>query len=263
MKRVYVVGMVRDALIDRIKKGYPGLQVVNDRFLVDGDVGKADCDVVICYGGDGTLLYGEEHIPEVPKMMLRNTMLCDSCVARTERDMLAALADDQYTIQEYDKLEARGARTHTALYDVMIGHARVNMSVRLRFAVNGKPHVEEVVGDGIVISTALGSTGYYQSITRSNFSGGIGIAFNNSVNTMSNVVVDADSVIDVDITRGPAVLATDNTEDTEIVETGNAIQIRRSQHTGKLLSFAGELEQYNFATHRFPAGICQLCQSHI
>ncbi len=263
MLRVYVVGLNRDQLILRIQKEYPDLQVINDQCADESSVTPEICDVVICYGGDGTLLYGEQHIPTVPKLMLRSTMLCTQCRETAATEMLTALSSKNYTLEPHMKLEARSQNhTHLGLYDIMIGHSRINVSVRLRFAINGVRHPEEIVGDGLIISTPLGSTGYYQSITRSNFSSGIGIAFNNSVNTMSNLVVDEDAQIEMIITRGRAVVTSDNNEEPEIVDTDATITVQKSQAVASLVTFSGELEKYNFAMNRFAGGICQLCQKH-
>jgi NAD kinase len=264
MLRVYVVGLNKDQLILRIQKDYPELTVINDQLADEKQVTAKNCDLVICYGGDGTLLYGEQHIPGIPKMMLRSTMLCDDCREQAVIDMLTALSQKNYTLESHMKLEARSNnQTHLGLYDIMIGHSRINVSVRLRFAINGVAHPEEIVGDGLIISTPLGSTGYYQSITRSNFQSGIGIAFNNSVNTMSNLVVDEDAKIDVTITRGRAVVTSDNNEDPEVVDTDAYITIQKSQQQTALVTFSGELEKYNFAMNRFASGTCQLCQKQI
>ncbi len=264
MLRVYVVGLNRDQLILRIQEHYPELTIINHQFPDESDVTPDVCDVVICYGGDGTLLYGEQHIPLVPKMMLRSTMLCEECRETAATEMLTALSSKNYTLEPHMKLEAQSEdRSHIGLYDLMIGHSRINTSVRLRFAINGIAHPEEIVGDGLIISTPLGSTGYYQSITRSNFRSGIGIAFNNSVNTMSHLVVDEDAQIEVTITRGRAVVTSDNNEDPEVVDTGAHIMIKKSQQQTSLVTFSGVLETYNFAMNRFAGGICQLCQKQI
>ena len=264
MLRVYVVGLNRDQLILRIQEQYPELTVINHQFSDESSIAPEVCDVVICYGGDGTLLYGEQHIPGISKMMLRSTMLCEDCREQAVTDMLTALSQKNYTLESHMKLEARSEhQTHLGLYDIMIGHSRINVSVRLRFAINGTEPPEAIVGDGSIISTPLGSTGYSQSITRSNFQSGIGIAFNNSVNTMSNLVVDEDAKIDVTITRGRAVVTSDNNEDPEVIDTDAHITIQKSQQHASLVTFSGELEKYNFAMNRFPSGTCQLCQKQI
>jgi len=69
---------------------------------------------------------------------------------------------------------------------------------------------KEFIGDGLVVATPFGSTGYYRSITDSYFELGIGIAFNNSTEQADSLVVKEQRQIKVLITRGPALLYADN-----------------------------------------------------
>lgn len=226
-------------------------------------------DVMICYGGDGTFLYAEEHYPEVPKVLLRNTMLCEQHAQETETDILGLLSTGEYAIRDHARLMVTGQKKNeenliaddflVGTYDISIGHTRINTTIRMRVNINGRAISEEIVGDGLVVSTPLGATGYYQSITRSHFTSGIGIAFNNSVNTVTHMVVAEDSVISVEVTRGPGVLAADNQENMSELNTGDTMCIEKSDMKARLVTFAGENDKYNFAMNRLPAGACQLC----
>jgi len=59
---------------------------------------------------------------------------------------------------------------------------------------------ERVVGDGILVATPFGSTGYYRSITGGQFTDGLGVAFNNvhtPVEAPSHVSISAEGELDL------------------------------------------------------------------
>src|SRR5689334_9056357 len=62
-------------------------------------------DVVISYGGDGTLLSSERIHPSVPKLPLRNSAICKKCSKHDEEMMLKKLKDGKLNLKEYQKLE--------------------------------------------------------------------------------------------------------------------------------------------------------------
>jgi len=80
----------------------------------------------------------------------------------------------------------------------------------------------------VVISTPFGSTAYFHSIARKDFEGGIGIAFSNTTKPTEHLVVDEKSTIEVEISRGHAVLVADNNPKViEIIE-GQKLIIKKS-----------------------------------
>lgn len=197
--KIHIVGLQRAALHEYLQQTHADdFDIVSEEDALAGNA-----DIIVCYGGDGTLLYGERLFPGTPKVMIRNSQVCHSCSTQGRDTILQLLLRGAYSTQEHMKLtvEAKG-QTLTALNDVIIGHAAVNGTLRATVAVNGQQYGDEFFGDGVVISTPIGSTGYYQSITRSNFHNGIGLAFNNTVNVVSHLVVEDSSEIVVEITRG-------------------------------------------------------------
>ncbi len=228
--RVQVVGLQRVELEKMIRNDFPDLELV----------AKAP-EVIISYGGDGTLLYAERNHPLIPKAALRNSKRCNLCSNLTPEKMLGHLSKGEYTIHEYMKItgEAHG-RTMTAVNDVIVGSPGVNGTLRVNLYANGQQCTDEIVGDGIVIATPIGSSGYYQSITRSNFQTGIGVAFNNSVDTVDHLLLSDDAVLEVEIVRGPGVMAVDNSEEQVELSAGDWVTVKRSKEKISMLRFPGE-----------------------
>jgi NAD+ kinase len=250
MVNISVVGLEAKAIEERIREHYPELNIVE----------PARAEFIVCYGGDGTFLYGEHLYPGVPKILLRNSMLCSRCTQMTEETILTLVSQREFDIVKQSTLEVvTGQEKLRGAYDITVGHGRINTTIRMRVAFNGVDHPEEIVGDGIVVSTPLGATGYYQSITRSTFKKGIGIAFNNSVNTTSHIVVEEDTVIELRVTRGPGVVAADNVEELLTVDTGASLTITVGETPLRLVTFREPNERFNFTMNRLPSGVCQLC----
>jgi NAD+ kinase len=82
----------------------------------------------------------------------------------------------------------------------------------------------------MVVSTPFGSTAYYNKITRSEFYTGLGIAFNNTSEHTSHLVVPDDIEIRVQIVRGPAVLSFDNSHDYIKVKQHDELIIQKHEH---------------------------------
>ncbi|MBU0496351.1 MAG: NAD(+)/NADH kinase [Candidatus Thermoplasmatota archaeon] len=252
--KIQVVGLQKKALEKLIKEKYTSLELVDKK-----------PEVVVSFGGDGTLLFAEREYPGVPKSLIRNSQVCKLCSTIVKETVLQLLQEEKFIITEYAKLEAFAQnRKVLALNDVVVGHPRINGTLRARVYIDKQIYHQEMFGDGVVISTPIGSTGYYQSITRSNFDHGIGIAFNNTVNIVSHLLVGEASEVEIEITRGPGIVAADNNEDYIEVSTGDFVHIKVSKERAKILQFPKEHERFNVNTssNRVPSGYCQICRQH-
>lgn len=223
---VSIVGLEKKKLAEKLQKEYPSFTIVEE-----------NPELVLCYGGDGTLLYGERLYPGVPKALIRNSKVCNLCYEVSNDTVLYLLQERHFDIEEHIKLEARVNDTSMyALNEVVIGHSRVNSTLRMDLRINGEQQAQEVFGDGCIISTPIGSTGYYQSITRSYFETGIGLAFNNSIRDVNHMVLAEEAQIELTITRGPGALAVDNDEQQIHLSTGDVITIARAAEPARLVT---------------------------
>lgn len=189
-------------------------------------------ELVMSYGGDGTLLIAEERFPGIPKVPLRNSAICKKCSILPNDELLAAISVGAYTVEELYKLEASAHdRTLKASSEISVRNLDPRRAIRFQFCTDGRSWSHELIGDGILIATPFGSTGYYRSITRSFFEAGLGIAFNNVTEPIDHLVVADTSVVHVTITRGPAFVIADTQEDVLKLESGDMVEIRRSSET--------------------------------
>src|SRR5262245_55768173 len=139
--------------------------------------------VVLCYGGDGTFLSAERTFPGIPKLLLRNSKIGKLCENATLESALTALKERRFRIEVCAKLKAtvRG-RELIGVNDIVVRNTLPTYALRFRLVVGNRYYLDELIGDGIVVATAFGSSAYFYSIARQTFSRGLGIAFNNMTN---------------------------------------------------------------------------------
>lgn len=196
-------------------------------------------DFIISYGGDGTLIMSEALFPSIPKIILRNSTVCKLCSSLENETILDNLISKKYSIKEIEKLDVSvGNEKMLAINDIIIHNKNPRHAIRYKVEIDGKQiPPREIIGDGLIIATPFGSSGYYRSITDGIFNVGIGIAFNNSTEQSDHMVIRADSIIKITITRGPALIFADNQEKEIEAKTGDEIVIRKSENSAKIVNF--------------------------
>ncbi|MDP2695706.1 MAG: hypothetical protein Q8O87_00445 [bacterium] len=201
--------------------------------LVEGDP-----NIVMTYGGDGTLMRAEHKFPDVPKLVLRASLICKKCSPYSNEEVLKLFKDGKYVVEELQKLEAHvNNKAIIGLNDINIHNADPRHAVRYRYAINGVEQAQDVIGDGAVFATPFGSSGYYRSITKSTFERGIGMAFNNSTEPFDHMALGEEALIKITITRGPAIVFADNQSDHILLKDGDVVQIKKSSSVAKILKF--------------------------
>ncbi|MBI2415160.1 MAG: NAD(+)/NADH kinase [Candidatus Kerfeldbacteria bacterium] len=252
---VRIAGLQQRELTQYIRKHFPTIKIV-----------RSKPDFVLCYGGDGTLLYAERLYPGIPKVMIRNSRVCTNCARLSKEVILELLSKGQYALSEQPLLEAK-IKNHVVygLNDVIVAHAAVNTSLRYNVLLDQQHYGGEYLGDGVIVATALGSTGYYQSVTHSTFQDGLGVAFNNTINNIGHLVVTRDTTITVKVNRGPGVVVADNAKKFIPIDHGETVQIKRSYRTTYIAYFKGKhYRQYNVVgENRVSLGYCQICKKKI
>jgi NAD+ kinase len=203
-------------------------------------------DVVVCYGGDGTLLSAEMRWPGLPKVPILNSRRGHRCIPHPPREVIAGLAEGRLVANVYTKLSSMVYRDGNAitqepllaLNEINVHMGRVNSAVRFQLWINDEPYEEglEVLGDGLVVCTPFGSTAYFSKITHGIFSKGIGIAFKATTEPVNHLVLPGSVVVRVQITRGPAVLAVDSSHDYIDLDEGDEIVTRKHPHGATILT---------------------------
>ena len=123
-------------------------------------------DCAIIFGGDGTFLHGAKALAMggIPIMgiNLGNLGFLTAAEQQDTEKAVRQLAAGEYVIEKRTLLSAvcGGDDTgHKALNDVVIARSGFSRLIRLRLSVNGQV-VQDYQGDGVIIATPTGSTGY-------------------------------------------------------------------------------------------------------
>lgn len=218
--RVALCGRHLDDLRSRLE-GFP-VQVVDER-----------PDLVICYGGDGALLGAERVWPGLPKCPIRDIRRNPKCPKHGEEQVLEMLVRGQLRQSRLMKLTGTAPDGHClqAINDLVVSKENVAIAVRTRIWLDDELFQAQNIGDGLLVATPCGSTGYYQSITGGCFRVGIGLALNNPMAWQGYIVVPEDTVVTVEVLRGPAVLLADNDPVRVTLRDGDRLTVKRSGET--------------------------------
>lgn len=133
--------------------------------------GLAQSDVLVCFGGDGTILHAAKDANTYGVPILGVNMGSVGFMAELESgelSQLGKLAQGKYTIEARMMLDVRVERGGRVIFrDVALNDAVVTKGAVARvidLAVYGdKVLISELAGDGVILSTPTGSTGYAMS----------------------------------------------------------------------------------------------------
>lgn len=189
-------------------------------------------EVVICYGGDGTLLSTERQFPNIPKLPIRNSLAYKKCKDHEDEVILKRFLEKKYKLKEYKKLVTTILyKNFYALNDFVIRNSDTIHSIRFKTSKTGD---KLLIGDGVVISTTLGSTAYFKSITRKSFDKGFGIAFNNTIEKVNPLILRENDKVIVSLKRGKALLTFDNNPDIFNIDEGSELVFSLSDQTAQI-----------------------------
>jgi NAD+ kinase len=195
-------------------------------------------DFAVCYGGDGTILYSERKFPSVPKIVLKKNSVrfrkYDYKLSQFE-PILRKISAGNYKIIEEDKLEAiTSGKRLIALNEVQVRAKLPTKALRFSVQVNGIS-IKNLVGDGVIVATPFGSTGYYSATGGKPFKKGIGVSFNNLFRQkVASNGFPSDSRLKVKVERGPAIVMHDNFEDFISIDTGSVV-IRKAKEKARFV----------------------------
>ena len=196
--------------------------------------------IIVTHGGDGALLGAEREYPGVPKLPLRDAATAPLCPDHAARTRLEKFLREQPEPVKLPKLA--GTCHDRILYginDVFLHRALPTSALRYRVSIDGEPYGEEIVGDGVGLSSVHGSTAYYRSITHSTFRVGVGLSFSNSTEEVDHMVLASDSTVNIRVTRGPAILVADNTPYSIPVAEGDTVVMRQTAECALVYDLAG------------------------
>lgn len=195
-------------------------------------------EVVITFGGDGTLIGAERDFPGIPKLPLKNSQICRRCIALEPEIALTLLFQNKLSPKPFDKLVASvKGQTLVALNDLVIRNKFPNTALRFSATVNHEPF-PNLIGDGLVVATAFGATGYFHSITKTSFDAGFGIAFNNITSPDAPLFKTLTDLhhLSITIDREVAFIAADNNPNLVELSPGDKVEINLCQTPAKIYS---------------------------
>lgn len=141
------------------------LSVRSDELCLMGD----QCDVVLAFGGDGTILstarkVGASGVPILGINLGGKLGFLAEVVIDELYDSLTDILNEDYTILERLLLEAKiyqqeSEKTCYALNDVVIDRGGFSRVIRVEVFIDNE-YLNTYLGDGIIIATPTGSTAY-------------------------------------------------------------------------------------------------------
>lgn len=130
------------------------------------DVLDRDADLFLTVGGDGTILHAQS-LTNKPIFGVNAGAI--GFLAEVEPDGAETAIDQilagEHRIEERHKLSVHldGERLPDAVNEVTLQSSRIAKLIRFRVEVDGEP-LDVLRGDGIIVSTPTGSTGYAMSV---------------------------------------------------------------------------------------------------
>ena len=125
-----------------------------------GKESETSLDLVVSFGGDGTVLAALSLFPECPILAVNfgNVGFLTAGNREDLTDMLQSVLDGKYVISERSVLECLHPHgTDYAVNEIVARGATRLIAIEL--SINGK-HIRRVRGDGVIVGTATGSTAY-------------------------------------------------------------------------------------------------------
>jgi NAD+ kinase len=195
-------------------------------------------DFVVCYGGDGTALFAERAYPGVPKLLVKSTHVFrkyDYKLSQLE-NLLEKVKKDELKIVEEPKLSAGfDSKKVLELNEVQVHTCKPTRAIRFSVFV-GKKKFKGLIGDGVIVATPFGSTGYYHSAGGRPFKRSIGIAFNNVCQRIKPFTIPDSKKVKIKIEREKSWLLFDNYEKLFELREGDTIEVRRSKEVAKFIA---------------------------
>ncbi len=221
----------------------------------DGGLGEAvaGSDLVMCVGGDGTVLHAAGIAARADKPVFGVRMGRLGFLAEaTEAEAPAALVtilEGKGRLDRRTMLQAQvdGGRVLHALNDLVIGGGRIGRTVSVGLRVDGVL-LAEYRADAVIAATATGSTGYALSV------GGpilhpssrdlIVTPVAPHLSYQNALVLPLDASVEFEVARGDGGLLMADGLDEEPVHTGAVVRITRSALTATFVRVGEERQFY-------------------
>ena len=227
-------------------------RIIPTEFIYDGEVGEQPADsVMVCYGGDGTLLEGVHRLggADIPVVGINGGHLGFLALAPREniKEVFEGIASKNLNLEQRDMLCVEGLDNgHLyALNEVAVqrlGAAMISVE-----AVIDDNMVATYNGDGVIISTPTGSTAYSLSAGGAIIDTSIDCMLltpvcPHSFNNSRSIVFSSKSVLQIkDVQNGESnTYLTADGRINEQLEFSDVVEIRASEKTINLIKLKNE-----------------------
>jgi len=243
-------------VVDRAIKALKSRQVEAVELERDGSVSalaghvKAS-SLLVTLGGDGTFLHGARlaaprGIPILGVNLGRLGFLTEVDAEQLE-DGLTRFLDGSYRIEERTILQVvlmRGGRTvvkSIGLNEVVVDHSGESRMLRVEIDVGGQP-VGVIDADGVIVSTATGSTAYALAsggpILEPTLRDLVLVPMSPFALTVRPIVFPPGQDITLTVVRGPAEMRIDGGRRGRSVETGDVVRCGSHPRRLKVVRFS-------------------------
>ncbi len=239
------------AILDPEAARVLGIKDLIDILPLD-EIPKA-ADIVLSFGGDGTLLSTARLVGPHEKPILGINLGGLGYLTEVPYDNLIERIDDilerRYEIQQRmmlcAQMEGDEGFPHVALNDFVLERSGTPRMTHLETTIDGKP-LTTYRADGLIVATPTGSTGYNLSasgpILEPTMKGIIVTPICPHSLSMRPLVIGADRTVEIRPTADSAqVRVVADGQRSVLLETGKAVRVRRAPFVCRLAVFAGRV----------------------
>ncbi|MFQ5706268.1 MAG: NAD(+)/NADH kinase [bacterium] len=210
------------------------------------------CQMVISFGGDGTILSSARLVGRSGTPILGVKMGGMGFLAELAPDEIYTSLEDilngRYQTMDRMVLEARfenddGTERFHAVNDFVLDKGAISRVIRLKTFIDDE-FLNSYIGDGVIVSTPTGSTAYSLAAGGPILIPGMDAVVINPISPHSlgarPVVIPGDKTVRVQIEEGPQeVMFSADGQIRMMLHQGQHVEIRKADYTIKLVSYKG------------------------
>lgn len=196
-------------------------------------------DLVIAYGGDGTLLKVAEEVGMKKGIIpIRDYARCEKHMHLLEDVCLGKETKSSLKYSKAPFLEARVLasngdvdRIYSGIAEIVLKSYDPTEALRFSVIVNNQTYMKQCIADGFIFASKLGSHGYFKSVTRMLFTdvSSVGLGFIAPTYGICNLILNQTDNICIQLERGTKVsLAYDKNWETIDLPTSATIGLCQS-----------------------------------
>jgi NAD+ kinase len=219
-----------------------------------------DTDLLICLGGDGTVLRAARTVIPNPVPILGVNMGRLGFLAEVRPPQLISALDDilegNYRVEERTMLQAQipsWGVTHHALNDVVVGRETLSRPVYIEVGVDGSRLAIHRC-DAMIVASATGSTAYSLSaggpILHPESRDMVLTPVSPHMAAARPLVLPPESVVDLTVSADQdAIVSVDGQVDRQL-QGGDSVSVCRSPHTARFVRFSSSRDYYGLLAER-------------